>query len=135
MRLYGASTTELEDYGVDHDEITKFKIVREALTKADKPPSKRKIVDGGAQLPACSFDSIISDAIDACNKQWTDLFFVAGSSWADIDDDKIPNTSPLWKQYGMRMTPTKEKNLKPVFQVIAVIGAGYISWVHPDILL
>ena len=43
MRLYCASATELEDYDVDHDEITKFKTPK----KADKPPSKRKVVDGG----------------------------------------------------------------------------------------
>ena len=33
MRLYSASATELEDYDVDRDEITKFMIVREDLTK------------------------------------------------------------------------------------------------------
>ena len=32
------------------------------------------------------------------------------------------------------MTPTKEKKLKSVFHVMVVIGAGYISWVHPDTL-
>ena len=134
MRIYDASAAELEDYGVTVDEVSRFQRVRKALTKADKPASKRRVVDGGAQLPACTFDPILNSAIDACNKHWTDLFFVAGNSWCDIDDDKIPNTSPLWKQFGMKMTPTKDKKLKPVFHVMAVIGAGYVCWVAPDIL-
>ena len=62
------------------------------------------------------------------------MFFVAGNSWVDLDDDNIPNSSPLWKQFGMKMTPTKDKKLKPVFHVMAVVGAGYISWIHPDVL-
>ena len=32
------------------------------------------------------------------------------------------------------MTPTKDKKLKPVFHIMAVVGAGYICWIHPDVL-
>ncbi len=45
-------------------------------------------------------------------------------SWEDLDDDKIPNFLPLWKKYGMKQTPTKDKKLKPVMHVMALIGAG-----------
>ena len=89
--------------------------MQQALTKVDTPASKRPVEEGGSQLPAASFDPIFAEAIDACSKLWTKLFFVPGSSWCDIDDDKIPNTSPQWKQYGMKRTPTKDKKLKPVF--------------------
>ena len=134
MRLYSTSETELSEFGVGEELLLSYKRVRDALTKADRPPSDRTVVDGGAQLPACSFDPIIQEAINTLNKHLTWMFFVAGTSWADLDDDKIPNCSPLWKQYGMKMTPTKDKKLKPVFHVMALIGAGYISYVTPDLL-
>ena len=134
MRFFNASEKELSDYGVPVDIIEPYKRVRKALTRADQPPSKRKVVEGGSQLPACSFDPIIKEAISACNKHWTSLFFVDSVSWCDLDDDKIPNCSPLWKQYGMKMTPTKDKKLKPVFHVVALIGARYVTYVAPDLL-
>ena len=62
------------------------------------------------------------------------MFFVPGISWCDLNDDKIPNSSPLWKQHGMKQTPTKDKKLKPVHHVMALIGAGYVCYVAPDLL-
>jgi len=41
------------------------------MTKADKPASSHKVVQGGAQLPAFSFDPIMTEAFDVCNKEWT----------------------------------------------------------------
>ena len=134
MRLFSCSESELRDFGVGVHIFNQYKVVRQALTKSDQPASSRKVIDGAAQLPACSFDPIIQDAIDALNKHLTWLFFVRGNSWADVDDDKIPNCSPLFKEYGMKMTPTKDKKLKPVFHVMAVIGAGYITYVTPDLV-
>ena len=62
------------------------------------------------------------------------MFFVAGISWCDLDNDKVPNFSPLWKQHGMRQTPTKDKKLKPVNHGMALIGDGYVCYVAPDLL-
>eukprot|EP00984_Skeletonema_dohrnii_P032459 scaffold26691_cov108-Skeletonema_dohrnii-CCMP3373.AAC.1 len=114
-------------------DLEAFQRVRTALTKADIPASNRK-VKVGAQLPACSFDPIIKDMIDECCNHWTELFFVRGMSYCALDDDKIPNSANIWKRHGMKLTPTKDKKLKPVFHVMALIGAGYICWTEPDVL-
>ena len=97
MRLYSASATELADFDVPHETIEQFTTVRKALTNADLPHSKRPIVGAETKPPACTFDPILDDAVKACCRQWTQMFFVAGNSWVDLDDDKIPNSSPLWK--------------------------------------
>ncbi|KAL7531815.1 hypothetical protein ACHAWF_003920, partial [Thalassiosira exigua] len=130
MRIYGASAVELEDFGVDDEAIASYKRVRVPLSKADVPPFKRK----DSKLPANSFDPILKEAIYACNKLWRKLFVVIGESWFDVDDDKVPHTSPLWTRYGMKRTPTKDKKLKPVFHVMAVIGTGYVCYVAPDLI-
>ena len=44
------------------------------------------------------------------------------------------DTSEEKKLFGMKMTPTKDKKLKPVFHVMALIGAGFICHVQPDTL-
>ena len=58
--------------------------------------------------------------------------FVPGTSWVNIDDDKVTNCSRKWKEYGMRTVPTKENELKPVFHVMATVGTGFICWFAPD---
>ena len=88
----------------------------------------------GAQAPAFSFDPLIQKGIGALNDEWTNLFFVRCKSKGDLDDDKWPNTSPLFKLYGMRRTPTKDKKLKPVMHLIAVIGSGCICYMAPDLM-
>ena len=65
MRLFNTSERELPSFGVEESVIAKYQQVRKILTKADIPPSKRKVADGGQQLPAGSFDPIIKDAVDA----------------------------------------------------------------------
>ena len=132
MRLYSASATELRDFGVSESDYKQYRRVRLVLTKANQPASKRAVVHGGCQLPACSFDPLMRVAYDECNNHWTKMFFVPGISWCDLDDDKIPNSSPLWKQHGMKQTPTKDKKLKPVHHVMALIGAGCVCYVAPD---
>ena len=62
------------------------------------------------------------------------LYFLSGVSSVDLDDDKLPFTSFLWTQYGMKRTPTKEKKLKPVIHVVATTGSGQIAYICPDIL-
>ena len=66
MRLYGASPVELSDFDVPEELLHQFNIVRDALTKADKPHSKRPVVGAQLKPPACTFDPIFSDAIEAC---------------------------------------------------------------------
>ena len=131
MRLYNASASELKEYGVSKEHYEQFRRVRIALSKADVPFYKRPVHEG-ARAPANTFDPVIAEGIEECNKLWTSLFFVSMVSACDLDDDKQPNSSPSWKKYGMRMQPTKEKKLKPVFHLMAVIGAGYICWMGPD---
>ena len=72
------------------------------------------------------FDPIMEKSIRACGQEWTKMFFVPGTSWVDIDDDKVPNCSQKWKEYDMRTVPTKDKKLKPVFHVMATVGTGFI---------
>ena len=60
------------------------------------------------------------------------MFFVLGTSWVDIDNDKVPNCSRKWKEYGMRTIPTKDKKLNPVSHVMATVGTGFICWFAPD---
>ena len=78
----------------------------------------------------------MNEAVTILNRHFTNLNFVVGVSWVDLDDDKIPHCSPRFKEYGMRMTPTKDKKLKPVFHLAATVGSGsgMICWLHPDTL-
>lgn len=117
---------------MSRDSIQRFLSVRKAMTKADKPASKRSALHGATQLPSFSFDPIVDEAIDAFNKESTKTYFVPGVTWVDIDDDKIPNCSPKWKSYGMKTTPTKDKKKKPVFHLMATIGTGHIIYTAPD---
>ena len=57
------------------------------MTKADKPASSHKVVHGGAQLPAYTFDILMMEAFKSCNKEW--LCFVQGVTNVDLDDNKI----------------------------------------------
>ena len=102
------------------------------MTWADRPASALRVVHGGSQLPAFSFDPIMEEAIRACGQEWTNMFLVPGTSWADIYDNKVPNCSRKWKEYGMRTVPTKDKKLKPVFHVMATVGTGFICWFALD---
>ena len=93
MRVYEISASDMCNFGVSKNSFGKYKAVRSVMTKADVPPSVRKVIHGSSQIPAFSFDPIMDKAIRACTDEWK-MFFVMGSSWVDIDDDKIPNTSP-----------------------------------------
>ena len=99
---------------------------------ADRPPSTRTSVFGVSKLPPFSFDPIIDDVISSINKLWVNLFFAPGVTWVDIDDNKIPKTSPLWKKYGWRQVPTKDMKLKPVFHLMTSVACGFIVWMYPN---
>ena len=66
------------------------------------------------------------------NQEWKKMGFVAKVTWVDVDDDKLPNSSKTWIHYGMRMTPTKDKKLKPVVHVACAVGTGFIVSLIPD---
>ena len=129
MRLYNCSALELCDFGFSTNDFTRFERVRKALTKADRPASERD-----DSMPAYSFDPLIRKIIDSCNENWRDIHFVKGTSKLDVDDDKVPNTSPKWADHGMRRTPTKDKKLKPVNHLQATTAGGYITMMIPDTL-
>jgi hypothetical protein len=104
------------------------------MTKADRPASRRKVIHGGAQLPAYSFDPLMVEAYQCCNKEWVKLCYVPGVTNADLDDDKINQTSPQWKLYGMQTHPTKDKKQKPVIHTTASIGSGMILILKPEFI-
>ena len=135
MRYHNCSAEMLDQslLRVPQSEQEGFRVVRKALTAADMPASARKVL-AGAQAPAYSFDPLIQKGIGSLNDEWTNFYFVRCKSKGDLDDDKWPNTSPLFKLYGMRRTPTKDKKLKPVMHLIAVIGSGCICYMAPDLM-
>ena len=62
------------------------------------------------------------------------MYFISGILYVDFDDDKLPFTSYLWTQYGMKRTPTKENNLKPVIHIVVAAGSVQISHICSGIL-
>ena len=74
------------------------------------------------------------DGINALNREWTAHNFVLCVTWVDVDNDKQPNYSPLWVLYGCRVTPTKDKKLKPVNHLMVSVATGYLIWICPDTL-
>ena len=54
------------------------------------------------------------------------MFFVPGTSWVDIDNNKVPNFLQKWKEYDILTVPTKDNKLNPVFRVMATVGTGFI---------
>jgi hypothetical protein len=104
------------------------------MTKADRPASRRKVIHGGAQHPAYSFDPLMVEAYQCCNEEWVKLCYVPGVTNADLDDDKINQTSPQWKLYGMQTHPTKDKKQKPVIHTTASIGTGMILVLKPKFI-
>jgi len=90
MKLFGMLAKELPYFGLFKNNYERFRRICFALTKANKPPSNCSTGDGVSQLPAYSFDPIIADAVHACNKELTRVYFALSSSRVDIDDDKLP---------------------------------------------
>ena len=134
MRLLGISESVFKQFNMSNGEIKQYKAVRDAMTRADKPASHRKVIEGGAQLPAYSFDPFLEEAFASCSKEWVDLCFVKGVTNFDLDDDKINQTSPRWKLYDMQMHPTKDKKQKPVIHTTASIGTGMICVLKPEVI-
>ena len=60
------------------------------------------------------------------------MFFVPGTSWVGIDNNKVPNFLRKWKEYGIWTVPTKDNKLNPVFRVMATVGTGFIWWFAPE---
>ncbi|KAL7459526.1 hypothetical protein ACHAWC_011246 [Mediolabrus comicus] len=141
LRLYGISSRELEFFGLSDDTIERYERVHDAMKAADMPAAKRHAMKvqrcsdtmvAAAGPAAESFDPIMSELVDALNKEWGKIFFVPGVSWIDVDDDKLAHSSHLFQAYGMKRTPTKDKKLKPVFHVAATTGSGNICHIRPD---
>ena len=95
---------------MSNDEIKQYKAVRGAMKRADKPVSHRKVIEGGAQLPAYCFDPFLEDAFASCSKGWVDLCFVKGVTNVDLDYDKIHQTSPRWSYMVCKHIQQKIKN-------------------------
>ena len=86
------STATLEQR-VARDDFMQYKRVRNIITKADIPASLRTVSTSVACIPTFAIDPIFSNFILNINRLWSGLFFHAGVSWADLDDDKLPYTS------------------------------------------
>ena len=134
MRIFNGSSQDLEWWGAAETDRNRYKRVRLAMTKADRPVSKREVLDGTARAMPGTFDPINIELEQACCKEWIDMFFVNGSSWVDIDDDKLNHSSKNFPKYGYRVTPTKDKKLKPVIHVMATVGSGFIVFFYADTL-
>lgn len=119
MRIFNGSSQDLEWWGAAETDRNRYKRVRLAMTKADRPVSKREVLYGTARAMPGTFDPINIELEQACCKEWIDMFFVNGSSWVDIDDDKLNHSSKNFPKYGYRVTPTKDKKFKPVIHVMA----------------
>lgn len=132
MRAFRCSSKDLERYGASKNDRDSYNIVRQAMTKADRPASKRKVPDGVARAEPNAFDPIMVELEEVCRREWIDTFFVSGHSWVDIDDDKLAYCSRKWPKYGMRTTPTKDKKLKPVIHVMATVGSGFVVFFYAD---
>ena len=59
---------------VSQNEYGVYELVKNAMFRADKPPSSRSTVFGVAKLPPFSFDPIIDDVISSINKLWLVLY-------------------------------------------------------------
>jgi len=133
LRLFGVSSSELSAFDMGDDTVAKYDKVRKAVSLADLPASKKsKDNTVGAGHVAKTMDPLLVEAVEVLNKEWVGIFFVIGVSWLDIDDDKLNFCSNLWKAYGFKMTPTKDKKLKPVIHITATTGSGHICHLTPD---
>jgi hypothetical protein len=45
------------------------------------------VINGGAQLPAYTFDPLMMEAFESFNKEWTKLCFVQGVTNVDLDQN------------------------------------------------
>ena len=97
---------------ISKDDFHAYKKIRDIITKADLPASSRKVETNIARRPAFSMDPIILSFIGVLNRHWCTLFYVPTVTWVDLDNKKLPFSSPSWKSYGYRMMTTKEKKNK-----------------------
>ena len=132
MRLYSVSSNDLGQFDLESEAIESYRKVRKAITAADVPASAKQHNTAGATAEANTIDPLAKEAIRVLNNEWGKLFFVIGVSWIDLDDDKLNFISKLWKKYGFKMTPTKDKKCKPVVHVAATTGSGHICHLTPD---
>lgn len=132
MRLYSVSANQLDQFGIACEEIESYEKVRKVMSVADKPASTKQHHIAGATAVANTIDPLMKEAVRVVNTEWVKLFFVLGVSWMDIDDDKLNFCSKLWKKYGFKMTPTKDKKLKPVIHIAATTGSGHICHLTLD---
>ena len=132
MRIYGISSHDLKFHNCNATEFEIYERFRKAMAFADKPAYKRPpLSESAGSLPAFTFDPIMKDVKEILNREWSRMFFVYQHSWLSIDDDKLPYCSKKWKEYGLQMTPTKDKKLKPVIHTAACVGTGFIVAIYP----
>ena len=51
---------------------------------------------------------------------------IYNSQWKLTNTKTIQTRTPLWVVYGCRVTPTKDKKLKPVNHLMASVATGYL---------
>ena len=132
MKLFKSSSRMLVHTNLRPDSIKSHKLIRKIMTNADVPAQDCHSQFQEFKGQPFTLDPIFESMIQCLNVHWVEQFFVSGQSWVDIDDDKLPNTSHAWKQYGFKLTPTKDNKLKPVIHLMATIGGSFICYMKPD---
>eukprot|EP00986_Skeletonema_menzelii_P016560 scaffold15054_cov74-Skeletonema_menzelii.AAC.1 len=145
LRLFRVSSSHIQLFksipGISPEQLKRYNRVRDAMKVADMPAATRHAIEvsrtndsrlARAGPAAQTYDTIMTEVIDAINLEWTKTFFVSGESWVDIDDDKLNNCSPKFTDFGRKRTTTKDKKRKPVNHVTATVGTGNICRVVPD---
>ena len=109
-----------------------YATVSAALRDADKPAAD-KVRGNQTPIPPSSFCQVTLKMINLLNDHWVSTYFVKGLTCVDLDDDKLHHGSSLWNDYGFSMHTTKDKKRRPVNNLIASIGGGFVLHVMPEI--
>ena len=107
------------------------RVVR-ALRAADQPAAFKQPVDVAAPLGPNAFDPRLDEMVDVLSNHWTKTFFIEGETLVDIDDDKLHHGSPVWRAYGFAQQTSKDKKKKPVNNLVASVGGGFVLRVMPE---
>ena len=133
MRMANSSSRMFFKGNDNEDLANAHGTVVAALRQADKPAELKVPVDATAPpLTPNSFDAVLNAMVVDLSAHWTKLFFVKGTTACDIDDDKLHHGSASWRSYGFSQQTSKDKKKRPVNNLVATVGGGFILRVMPE---